>query len=118
MRNIKPKKEKITKESLIKENAKFEAKVERLSNEDYRLRKELSEVLGSKPNRDFGYRSDDVKVLSWEAIIFRLGVLTSQSDIKAMYEENEKLGYQNKSLQIMLKEEREKNNPDKTRHEI
>ena len=87
---------KITKEYLIKENAKIENTLNDLKDtlndlkdKDIRLRDELGKVLDITRQRPFYYGSTEK--LSWEEIFFRIGELNSDANYTILLEQKRML---------------------------
>jgi prefoldin subunit 5 len=68
-----------TKEQLIKENAILNEQVDLLHDEDERIRRYISEFLGSVENSMYSSRTE-VKVLKWAHIYFELGKLKRENN--------------------------------------
>ena len=81
---------KITKEYLIKENAKIENTLNDLKDKDIRLRDELGKVLGITRQRPPFYYGSTEK-LSWEEIFFRIGELNSDANYTILLEQKRML---------------------------
>lgn len=90
----------MTKEELLKEKGGLEAEIERLSSLDYKCRHTLSQFLGSY-KRDVYSRSDEVKVLEWAEIYFKLG---QELAVRSVLSDNQELRNRISAVEYQLAE--------------
>lgn len=107
----KPTKMKTTKEKVIKENSVLEARIKHLEAEDLRVRKVLSDMLGSYEfsSSAFYAREKVICVKSWEGIAFMIGELKADADYACCIKAREDL---RREVDRLLSENRELKNPD------
>ncbi len=90
----------ITKDTLAINNAILNERVRVLSDEDTRLRKIFSIVLGKYETRS-NYGND---ILSWEEILFYIGDLKAKVECSNLVERSHVLESENRVLQAQLYE--------------
>lgn len=82
---------KITKEQLVKENAKLNERLYVLERKDEELRQNLTEILNYYEHDPYTFSNSKMKPMTWIDIAFRIGELRADANYSRLLQEREEL---------------------------